>query len=363
MKLSKDNMYYTFNEIETVFKGKITVRVNKGENALIEFVFMYQNNNDTEILDSRQYLGYNLTKKMTLIKFDKNAKDRNVYLSIFSKKDKEFRFSMVSGFTKKNYYHYSVDNKPTALKKSYVFTEINIFNSDIPLDYEEYFYLMLIFEDSVISDDSFQISLTKIEKYSIDDFNVDISEEKCKTVVDSVTKLMDEGYIYTDIIRNPPNPEYFGKVELLSDLKQVQISNRKYYDFFRDIRRIIGKMKDGHLNIVASKSPNGYELKNMTMCLPFSFVIKGDTPEEAKIYTEKYNDCFNYYNREVQKFIEDHLQIPLRLVNNSDPFDFIQNTQMESVKTEAAFVKKMKSAKHYLIGMAIGAAIPVPSPI
>ena len=232
---------------------------------------------------------------------------------------------MVSGYTKKNYYHYSVDNKPTALKKNYVFTDINIFNSDIPLDYEEYFYLMLIFEDSIILDDSFQISLTKIEKYSIDDFNVDISEEKCKLVVDSVTKLMNEGYIYTDIIKNPPNPEYFGKVDLISDLKKVQTSNRKYYDFFRDIRRIIGKMKDGHLNIVATKSPNGYELKNMTMCLPFSFVIKGDTPQEAKIYIEKYNDCFNYYNRDVQKFVEDHLEIPLRSINNTDPFDFIQN--------------------------------------
>ena len=158
---------------------------------------------------------------------------------------------------------------------------------------------------------------------------MDISEEKCKLVVDSVTKLMNEGYIYTDIIKNPPNPEYFGKVDLISDLKKVQTSNRKYYDFFRDIRRIIGKMKDGHLNIVATKSPNGYELKNMTMCLPFSFVIKGDTPQEAKIYIEKYNDCFNYYNRDVQKFVEDHLEIPLRSINNTDPFDFIQNIQME----------------------------------
>ena len=88
-------------------------------------------------------------------------------------------------------------------------------------------------------------------------------------------------------------------------------------------------MKDGHLNIVAAKSPNGYELKNMTMCLPFSFVIKGDTPQDAKIYIEKYNDCFNYYNREVQKFVEDHLDIPLRSINNTDPFDFIPSVQME----------------------------------
>ena len=329
VKLSKDNMYYTFNEIETVFKGKIEVRVSKGENALIEFVFMYQNNSNVELLDSREYLSFNITKRMALIKFDKNAKDRNIFLSIFSKNEKEFRFSMVKGFTKKNYYHYSVDNKPTNLKQKYKSYDINIFNADIPLDYEEYFYLMLVFEYNDILDDSYQISLTKLEKYSIDDINVDISEEKCKLVVESVKKLMDQGYVYTDIIRNPPNPEYFGKVELLSDLDKVQTSNRKYYDFFRDIRRIIGKMKDGHLNIVASTSPNGYDLKKMSMCLPFSFVIKGDKPEEAKIYIEKFDECFNYYSLEAQKFIENHLNTPLKSVNKTDPFDFIQNTQME----------------------------------
>ena len=37
----------------------------------------------------------------------------------------------------------------------------------------------------------------------------------------------------------------------------------------------------------------------------------------------------------------------------------LQNAQIESEKTEAAFIKKMKDAKHYLIGMAIGASIPI----
>lgn len=37
----------------------------------------------------------------------------------------------------------------------------------------------------------------------------------------------------------------------------------------------------------------------------------------------------------------------------------LQSSQMESAKAEAVFVKKLKSARHYLIGMAIGAAIPI----
>ena len=88
-------------------------------------------------------------------------------------------------------------------------------------------------------------------------------------------------------------------------------------------------MKDGHLNIIASKSPNGYDLKKMTMCLPFSFVIKGNTRDDAIVYIEKYEDCFKFYNIDVQKFIEIHLDTPLVKINNTDPFDFIQNIQIE----------------------------------
>jgi hypothetical protein len=88
-------------------------------------------------------------------------------------------------------------------------------------------------------------------------------------------------------------------------------------------------MKDGHWHIIASKSPNGYDLKKMTMCLPFSFIIKGETPEEAKLYIEKYEDCLKFFNIKVQKFVENHLDMPLIKINDTDPFEFIQNLQLE----------------------------------
>ena len=73
------------------------------------------------------------------------------------------------------------------------------------------------------------------------------------------------------------NPE-----QQMNDFKNIP--NRKYYDFYRDLRKIIGKMRDLHLSMAALYSPNGYDLSLMDFCLPFSFYIKGENSKDAKIY-------------------------------------------------------------------------------
>jgi hypothetical protein len=231
VKINKDNLYYTFNEMATAFTGKIQIKVNNNVNALIEFIFKYTEA-DVEILNESEYTNYNITKKLTLIKFDKNLKNKNVTLSIFSKNEKEFKLAMINGYTKLPYYHYSKYNNVLNMKQNYSSYDIILFNKDVPLEANESFYLALMFDEREINDDNYNISLTKLNKYSIDDFNIDFSEEKCKIVVDNVKKLMEEGYIYTDIIKNPPNPDYFGTVDLIADLNGVETKNRKFYDFF-----------------------------------------------------------------------------------------------------------------------------------
>jgi hypothetical protein len=87
VNINKDNLYYTFNGTSTAFTGKIQIKVKNNINALIEFVFKYTEK-DAEILNESEYINYNITKKITIIKFDKNIKNRNISLSIFSKNEK-----------------------------------------------------------------------------------------------------------------------------------------------------------------------------------------------------------------------------------------------------------------------------------
>lgn len=62
----------------------------------------------------------------------------------------------------------------------------------------------------------------------------------------------------------------------------------------------------------------------------------------------------------VKTAVEDHLRECPKCRKLLEEYKTnLQNSQIESAKTEAAFVQKLKGAKHYLIGMAIGAAIPI----
>ena len=166
-------------------------------------------------------------------------------------------------------------------------------------------------------------------QYTINDFNVDFPEENCTHAIDSLIKLFQEGYVYTDIKKNPPNVDYFGAADIIEELKNIETSNRKYYDFFRDVKRVIGKLKDGHLSINANKSPNGFYLPMMAMCLPFRFYIVGESREEAKICMTKFPSCFDFFDLKIQELVTAYEGQCFKSINNTDPFDFIQNINQE----------------------------------
>ena len=182
---------------------------------------------------------------------------------------------------------------------------------------------------------------------TIDDINQPMPEENCKIAIDNLKRLFKEGYIYTDIKKNPPNKEYYGVVDIIDELGKISVKDRKYYDFFRDIKRILGKIKDGHLNIAAYQSPNGYYIQKISACLPFMFGIDGNNREDAKIYIRKFNDCFDFFDEEVKKFVEEHENAILKSINDNDPFDYIQNINVEFepfYNKHSTFTRNMKSA-------------------
>ena len=327
-KLNKDNLYYIFNDENTPFQGVLELKVSNSSDALIEFLFKYDAQ-DTEILDEKEYTNYRITKEKTIIKFNNNDKNKFINLNIFSENYKNFKFSMISGYAKGNYFKYSPTNQLSYLNYEMVSTEIMLYNENITLENDEYFYLFLNFEKEKILDETYSISLTKIDKYTLDDINLDVPDEKTSNVIESLIKLFEDAYIYTDIKKSPPNPEYFGKLDIISEINNIQKYDRKYYDLYRDIKGILGKIKDGHLNIAAYTSPNGYNIGLMSMCLPFSFYIDGKDRNDAKMYIKKFDPCFEFFTKEEQDFVNDYEGKYLKEINNTNPFDFIQNIQSE----------------------------------
>ena len=326
--INKDNKYYRFNEIDQVFKGKIILKINNLKDALFSFIYK-TNENETEILTEKELNNQKISKEIAIIKFDNNLKNKFIRVTINTDNPKEIKFIMNSGFAIRNYIGISKNYTFNILPKKYSKTDIIILNPNYELEFEESFYLALIFEKNDINDESNPVLISKSEKLMIDDLNVEFSEEKSNSVIENIKKLIEEGYIYNDIIKNPPNPDYFGKVNLISELSNIKTKKRKYYDLFRDIRKVLGKMKDAHLNIIGNKSPNGYLLKNISICLPFSFIIRGNSSSNAEMGIKINEDCFKYYDNKTQDFINKHLEVNIDKINKKDPFDFIQNLQSE----------------------------------
>ena len=83
------------------------------------------------------------------------------------------------------------------------------------------------------------------------------------------------------------------------------------------------------MNILPLISPNNYTLDNLEICLPFSFYIKGDSKQSTYMYIEINEECFSYFTSEQQNFIFSHLDKHLLSINNTEPFEFIQNLESE----------------------------------
>ena len=152
--------------------------------------------------------------------------------------------------------------------------------------------------------------------------------EDCKEFIDFLTKIY-ELYVYTDIAKNPPNiigyPNYHHKkIDLIKEIKNVSIFNRKFYEFYQEINKIISATKDLHFSLSFSNIDKNKDFYYYAY-LPFNFIIK-DYEGEKGVFVQK-NNYFDLFDSETKEFIESHLNIPLFLVNGLSAFifDYIQN--------------------------------------
>ena len=76
--------------------------------------------------------------------------------------------------------------------------------------------------------------------------NEEVSEEYCTAVISNITKLLEEGYVYLEYYKSPKklkgNEIYDIEVlDLIEQLEDIPRTIRKFYDFYRDIVKIIKK--------------------------------------------------------------------------------------------------------------------------
>lgn len=155
-----------------------------------------------------------------------------------------------------------------------------------------------------------------------------ISEDTLNYIINNLSIIFNDIYAYTEISKNPPQPtfdkNYFNKIDILKRLKNIKTKNQNFYNFYQELMKIFGELKDGHIFFDPGKLfPY---LSDMFIQSPFNLHIK-KINSELKILGELYNDIKikNSFknNINIYKTIENNINIPIKSINGKDPFNFI----------------------------------------
>ena len=321
IELNQNSLYY---KNEEKFKGQLTLEVKEND-AFIEFLSDIKENNDYKILEDIQLISYELISETTMVVFPYTQKDFEIHL--FS--DEPFKLSFSYGFSNdKNYYYNSISNVKIDSPKDdngYIseFILQKIFNNITPLENEFFSFVIKIEKKN-----EQKIKLTYGQVSEIDlllDEKVDKSY--CEKVIKNIKDILDI-YVYTDIAQSPPKIQgdsnyHHKEINLKQEIEKISIINRNFYEFYQDLKMILDSVKDLHFNIFAKETPKLNLLYKYSASLPFNFVIK-ELNNEYRVYIKK-NNFLQNYDSTTQNFINAHFNIPLKTINDQDPFDYIQN--------------------------------------
>ena len=322
--------------------------ISKEKDSFIEFSYLFDEINKIEI-NLTESSTYELKKGNNLLSLNQSFQKLN-FINILLESNENFDSYIYSGFSFENYVYYS--NPNDEIKKN---------------NNNTYLYQIRIPNEELLNDEYFNI-LIKIDKdikmtitYSLIYENLleKMIEYKCNSILDNIIGILNKTYIYTDIVKNPPQPQnypdYFIKFDLLNELKEIKRNNRNKYEFYIDIKRVLGKLRDLHLSIIASDGWEYVDFYNSFIYYPFSYIIKNNNiNNKPRLLIKIENRTLIQYNESVQNFLMENKNYPLNSINNLDPFDFVQNfgNDFMACKNEhCSFSFKFESFGFYLLYM------------
>ena len=316
-ELDEKSPYYSFEE--EPFTGKLKLKIEESD-AFIEFL---SNEGEPEILKNISIENHSTGNNMVIINIDKTQKSFELSL----KSDKSFKYSLSLGLSNQEKYYYSskLNTKINSEKKEETFTYLALFKG-LDLLENEFLSLTINFEK-----EEEQNIIISYKQYSLIDELLDeeVPEEKAKNILKYLQEAIDL-YIYKDIAKNPPEfPEFpnyhHRKVDLKDEIGKISTKNRKYYEFYQEIEKILLTTRDLHFLIGSHETERGIQFSQYIAFLPFNFYIKKyGEKNEPRIFISKRAEI-QFFGEHVQKYVDEHLDMPIKTINDIDPFDYIQN--------------------------------------
>ena len=352
-ELNRNNLYY---KIPSDFRGKLLLQTNEYD-AFIQFLSSPdENESHGFILAKSSFNNYKIDFMKSTLYIPYTQKE--IEIQLFS--SEPFKFSFSSGYSLSIsdswYYYNSNDNYkidcPKNKDKKYR-TSIKLYNiyRNITLVNNEYFSFTIDVDFNKKRDIYINYKLSSKIDGLIDE---EISEVFCNNVIKNLQNLF-EIYVYTDIAKNPPqiegHPNYHHeKINIQESLAKISTKNRHFYEFYQDIETILGAVKDGHLNVISTKTPKGIKISQYSASLPFNFIIKG-YESQYRIFIKKNGYYDKLKNKIIKGFIDSHLNLPIKSINKIDPFDYIQNwSRFRGLRNKhAQFSKRLSDISHFIL--------------
>ena len=327
--LNSTNSYYSFDNRNGIFKGKLSVKVTKGDSTILEFLFVPQV--QYEIINEKEFIERKISKP-AIIKFDKNTKDLNTKITIKTKSGNNFEYTFLTYYSKNDYTSYPIDLNPTISGSNKY--ELEIYNKEMNLENGESFCLIIYFNRTIFETEEILISKKEDERYPIFELYQLVSYDYMINVTDNILSLLDS-FVFSDIMKNPPAPYDQYKVDIkkvFDTIKSKAYGNRPFYDFYRDIKKALSLYKDANLDILGGKLNTRRGIINFDdyrMCLPFKFYLDNDKNKEVKMYIKEYPFCSKYFDEKTRNAIKHNETVPLKEINGTNPFEFIQKFSNE----------------------------------
>jgi hypothetical protein len=73
-------------------------------------------------------------------------------------------------------------------------------------------------------------------------------DQYCKDIIGNLTSILEQGYIFLEFLKSPIQPkgysDYIPTVDLIKELNEINTTNRTFYEFYRDMQKILAKARD-----------------------------------------------------------------------------------------------------------------------
>ena len=162
----------------------------------------------------------------------------------------------------------------------------------------------------------------------------EVSEEYCNNVISNITSILSQGYVFLDFLKSPIQPkgydDYIPKVDLITELNEINKKGRTFYDFYRDLEKVLEKTRDGHFNMYARKTPNNFLLNTSYFCIPYTYEVvevkdEKDEVNDTYLTIQPKDGCKEGYSDEILKRLNELKGKKILEINDMGPYEYLDD--------------------------------------